>query len=210
MERVWDPPCGSCANGAAAGPQLVLYNSLVDRKVPFVPAAGPGSKQITWYTCGERCLPPLPPPNRCLCSYACGPLSLVWGGHTGGQRSLNYVQALISASVSNADSFGSKHLDCPAWQPASRRHGRCLESVHPTMRLPCACIPLGGCMLQAPLRISVAPLTAAARSATATASVCWVAQRRRTPPASPGPPSGRRPHRLRLRPRRPRPQLPVL
>ncbi|KAL4430549.1 hypothetical protein ABPG77_005789 [Micractinium sp. CCAP 211/92] len=52
MERVWQPPCGSCANGAAPVPQLVLYNSLVDRKVPFVPAAGPGSKQITWYTCG--------------------------------------------------------------------------------------------------------------------------------------------------------------
>ena len=31
----------------------MLYNSLVDRKVPFVPAAGPASKQVTWYTCGE-------------------------------------------------------------------------------------------------------------------------------------------------------------
>lgn len=31
---------------------LMLYNSLVDRKVPFVPAAGPHSKQITWYSCG--------------------------------------------------------------------------------------------------------------------------------------------------------------
>lgn len=75
MERVWQPPCGSCANGAASGPQLVLYNSLVDRKVPFVPAAGPGSKQITWYTCGECCLPPPPLPNCCLCSYAFWQLS---------------------------------------------------------------------------------------------------------------------------------------
>ena len=56
MERVWQPPC---ANGSGPAAQLVLYNSLVDRKVPFVPAAGPESKQITWYTCGERrALPP--------------------------------------------------------------------------------------------------------------------------------------------------------
>lgn len=31
---------------------LSLYNSLNDEKVPFVPASGLGSKQITWYTCG--------------------------------------------------------------------------------------------------------------------------------------------------------------
>jgi hypothetical protein len=43
----------------------MLYNSLVDRKVPFVPAAGPNSKQISWYTCGERRLPPPPPPACC-------------------------------------------------------------------------------------------------------------------------------------------------
>ncbi len=55
MERVWEPPCGcSTSNGSAPEPRLVLYNSLVDRKVPFVPAAGPGSKQISWYTCGEH------------------------------------------------------------------------------------------------------------------------------------------------------------
>lgn len=30
----------------------MLYNSLVDEKVPFVPAAGQGSPQISWYTCG--------------------------------------------------------------------------------------------------------------------------------------------------------------
>lgn len=55
IERVWQPPCGCPADPCdSAQPQLVLYNSLVDRKVPFVPAAGPQSKQITWYTCGER------------------------------------------------------------------------------------------------------------------------------------------------------------
>lgn len=31
---------------------LQFYNSLVDEKVPFIPAAGAGSKQITWYACG--------------------------------------------------------------------------------------------------------------------------------------------------------------
>eukprot|EP00955_Chlamydomonas_euryale_P117532 366480-Chlamydomonas_euryale.AAC.7 len=30
----------------------MLYNSLLDEKVPFVPADGPQSKQISWYTCG--------------------------------------------------------------------------------------------------------------------------------------------------------------
>ncbi|KXZ56656.1 hypothetical protein GPECTOR_1g591 [Gonium pectorale] len=30
----------------------MLYNSLKDEKVPFYPAAGPTSKQITWYACG--------------------------------------------------------------------------------------------------------------------------------------------------------------
>jgi len=32
--------------------RLMLYNSLVDEKVAFVPAAGEGSSQISWYTCG--------------------------------------------------------------------------------------------------------------------------------------------------------------
>lgn len=58
MERVWQQPCGSPCNGGTPAAQLMLYNSLVDRKVPFVPAAGPNSKQISWYTCGERRLPP--------------------------------------------------------------------------------------------------------------------------------------------------------
>eukprot|EP00879_Flechtneria_rotunda_P016738 GHRR01017519.1.p1 GENE.GHRR01017519.1~~GHRR01017519.1.p1 ORF type:complete len:787 (+),score=316.08 GHRR01017519.1:800-3160(+) len=31
---------------------LQFYNSLTDEKVAFIPAAGAGSKQITWYTCG--------------------------------------------------------------------------------------------------------------------------------------------------------------
>ena len=31
---------------------LMLYNSLLDKKVPFVPAAGQASKQISWYNCG--------------------------------------------------------------------------------------------------------------------------------------------------------------
>ncbi|GAB4823051.1 hypothetical protein N2152v2_010097 [Parachlorella kessleri] len=58
MERVWHPPEGcACtangdANGSAQPTRLVLYNSYLDRKVPFVPAAGPDSKQIGWYTCG--------------------------------------------------------------------------------------------------------------------------------------------------------------
>jgi cysteinyl-tRNA synthetase len=53
-ERPWTQPhCGG-ANGAAAPAAgvLHLYNSLVDRKVTFVPSAGPHSKCLTWYTCG--------------------------------------------------------------------------------------------------------------------------------------------------------------
>eukprot|EP00798_Chlamydomonas_sp_ICE-L_P032698 gene32698-biopygen10730 len=30
----------------------MLYNSLLDEKVPFVPASGPGNKSLSWYTCG--------------------------------------------------------------------------------------------------------------------------------------------------------------
>jgi len=44
--REWYPPSG---DGQAL---LKLYNSLVDEKVPFIPAAGAGSKQISWYACG--------------------------------------------------------------------------------------------------------------------------------------------------------------
>lgn len=45
-KREWYPPA---ADDAAV---LRLYNSLVDEKVPFVPAAGAGSRQISWYACG--------------------------------------------------------------------------------------------------------------------------------------------------------------
>lgn len=48
VTREWFPPA---AEGAQTAP-LMLYNSFVDEKVPFVPAAGPTSKQITWYACG--------------------------------------------------------------------------------------------------------------------------------------------------------------
>jgi cysteinyl-tRNA synthetase len=49
ITREWESPSNG---GAAPTHKLELYNSLVDAKVPFVPAAGPGSTQITWYTCG--------------------------------------------------------------------------------------------------------------------------------------------------------------
>lgn len=47
--REWQAPVGV---QEAAGSGLCIYNSLIDEKVPFIPAAGPSSKQITWYTCG--------------------------------------------------------------------------------------------------------------------------------------------------------------
>eukprot|EP00798_Chlamydomonas_sp_ICE-L_P027085 gene27085-biopygen836 len=56
--REWTRPDGSkCVGGsednAKAPPgSLMLYNSLLDEKVPFVPASGPGSKSLSWYTCG--------------------------------------------------------------------------------------------------------------------------------------------------------------
>jgi cysteinyl-tRNA synthetase len=46
VSREWFPP------NADSPAVLKLYNSLVDEKVPFVPAAGAGSKQISWYACG--------------------------------------------------------------------------------------------------------------------------------------------------------------
>lgn len=60
-ERAWIPPHGldcSRSNGdshpasSERGATLQLLNSLVDKKVPFIPAAGINSKNITWYTCG--------------------------------------------------------------------------------------------------------------------------------------------------------------
>eukprot|EP00798_Chlamydomonas_sp_ICE-L_P002666 gene2666-biopygen8694 len=43
---------GSDDNAKAPPGSLMLYNSLLDEKVPFVPASGPGSKSLSWYTCG--------------------------------------------------------------------------------------------------------------------------------------------------------------
>lgn len=70
-ERSWLPPGGcapsssnsangcnpvasmkDCGPSQATSSTLHLLNSLVDKKVPFVPVAGPHSKNITWYTCG--------------------------------------------------------------------------------------------------------------------------------------------------------------
>ena len=47
--REWRAPPGAAEAGPAP---LLLQNSFLDEKVPFVPAAGPDSKQITWYACG--------------------------------------------------------------------------------------------------------------------------------------------------------------
>jgi hypothetical protein len=44
--REWFAPQGEPAA------VLKLYNSLVDDKVPFIPATGAGSRQINWYACG--------------------------------------------------------------------------------------------------------------------------------------------------------------
>jgi cysteinyl-tRNA synthetase len=61
-ERVWtlptpSQPCEGVTDENSTQDRinkdcLRLYNSLVDRKVPFIPATGPDSKVITWYTCG--------------------------------------------------------------------------------------------------------------------------------------------------------------
>ncbi|KFM24979.1 Cysteine-tRNA ligase, cytoplasmic [Auxenochlorella protothecoides] len=50
--RDWTPPSSLHNGSARPAPELHLYNSLVDAKVPFVPAAGPGSRHVSWYTCG--------------------------------------------------------------------------------------------------------------------------------------------------------------
>lgn len=49
VERHWQPPASDVTPPASV---LMLHNSLLDEKVPFTPLAGPGSKQISWYTCG--------------------------------------------------------------------------------------------------------------------------------------------------------------
>ncbi|KAJ9527314.1 hypothetical protein QJQ45_025542 [Haematococcus lacustris] len=50
--REWEQPGGSVNGNVPGTAGLLLYNSLVDEKVPFVPALGAGSTQISWYTCG--------------------------------------------------------------------------------------------------------------------------------------------------------------
>lgn len=45
--RAWIAP-----EGAVSSKPLMLYNSLLDEKVPFVPRGGPDSKAVTWYCCG--------------------------------------------------------------------------------------------------------------------------------------------------------------
>lgn len=49
MDRNWAAP--SHEAGPPSG-QLMLLNSLIDKKVPFIPSSGADSKNITWYTCG--------------------------------------------------------------------------------------------------------------------------------------------------------------
>eukprot|EP00775_Hariotina_reticulata_P001138 gene1138-1478_t len=55
-QREWYLPGGcqtSSTDVPAADPGVLsFYNSLVDLKVPFIPAAGPNSRQVTWYACG--------------------------------------------------------------------------------------------------------------------------------------------------------------
>jgi hypothetical protein len=76
--RQWTSPVGSAklVDGgvealAQQQPQLVLYNSLVDEKVPFVPEAGLGSKQVcnrgmVTANCLQGCRQFCP---VCLCSF---------------------------------------------------------------------------------------------------------------------------------------------
>ena len=47
VERAWIPPAETQPNA-----RLMLYNSMLDKKVPFVPRGGPDSKAVTWYCCG--------------------------------------------------------------------------------------------------------------------------------------------------------------
>ena len=49
--RSWVQPPGFL-EAQQSGHALRLYNSLLDQKVAFVPAAGPHSKRITMYSCG--------------------------------------------------------------------------------------------------------------------------------------------------------------
>lgn len=46
-KKVWDAPTED-----SPAPVLVLYNSLTDSKVPFVPSGELGPRVASWYTCG--------------------------------------------------------------------------------------------------------------------------------------------------------------
>lgn len=46
-DRGWFPPEGELPTKS-----LMLYNSALDEKVPFVPRDGPDSKDVFWYCCG--------------------------------------------------------------------------------------------------------------------------------------------------------------
>lgn len=50
MDRAWTDPSHEAS--PSSGQQLMLLNSLIDKKVPFIPSSGANSKNITWYTCG--------------------------------------------------------------------------------------------------------------------------------------------------------------
>ena len=49
--RAWVQPQGY-EEAQQSNQALRLYNSLLDQKVAFVPAAGPRSKRVTMYSCG--------------------------------------------------------------------------------------------------------------------------------------------------------------
>lgn len=46
-DRGWFPP-----QSVSPTAPLMLYNSALDAKVPFVPREGPDSKDVYWYCCG--------------------------------------------------------------------------------------------------------------------------------------------------------------
>ena len=52
VQRHWNPPPGLEAAQQSAVPVPLIYNSLLDSKVPLIPTAGPSGKQLTWYECG--------------------------------------------------------------------------------------------------------------------------------------------------------------
>ena len=194
MERVWTPPCTACADVGAQPAQLVLYNSLVDRKVPFVPAAGADSKQITWYTCGKW---PLPPPAR--------PPAAAHLAHEQ-RRQRGHVQRRLGRG-GEVGPAGRRDPRAGAGSGPNPRGDACapcrrlLSPPHtPTRRTPRMCIQLASTPSLPPTSRPVAtpPHTHAnARTHTHTTTTTTTT-------------TSRRPHRLRLSPRGARPQLPLL